>query len=624
MHMRTVGIVGTRDRCVDLSAEAGGRLARLPFCLRILLEQAVRAGAEADAQAILDWLGNRRSASAVTFRPGRILMHDTTAVPAMVDLAAIQDAILDAGGARLRPVCPVDIAIDHSVSVDAWGRADAMAHNHRIEMSRHAERFAFLKWAGQAFDGVRVHPPGRAILHTLNLEHLATVMDRIETPDGALLVPDTMIGTDSHTPMINALGVLGWGVGGLEAEAAMLGHPMPIPLPCVIGVRLQGALPPGVLATDLALHVTACLRARGVVGAFVEFFGPGLSGLSVGTRAAVANMAPEYGATTGYFPIDDAVTAYLAETGRTPDHVARVEGWARAAGLWADADAAPDYTDTIAINLSALEPIAAGPHRPHDRRPLSALARPECLQTSAIPKGAVAIAAITSCTATADLGALVTAALLARKAAACGMAVPDWVKTSFAPGSVGMLNALRVGGLMDGLEALGFHAVAIGCTTCIGNSGPLAPVMASALAADPAIDPCAVLSGNRNFPGRIHADIGDAWLVSPPLVVAFALAGRQLDIGTETLGTDESGLPVRLAQLWPDRDEVAAAMALCRGPDHTRAAYSAASFPEGWDALGAPQGARYPWEATSTPCCAIRPTPGPTACLRTQPFCVFG
>ena len=608
----TIGPAGTDWRCMDLRTVAGDALDLLPFSFRILLENAVRAERAADAHAILQWLDHRGAAgSVVTFAPRRILMHDTTAVPALVDLAAMRDVLAETGGAALHLACPVDIAIDHSVTLDAWGDKGAMARNRWLEMTRHAERYAFLKWAGQAFDGVTVHPPGRAILHTLNLEQLARVVHEIATPDGPLLVPDTMIGTDSHTPMINALGVLGWGVGGLEAEAAMLGNPMPVRLPEVIGVRLTGRLRPGVLGTDLALHVTALLRARDVVGAFVEFYGPGLRGLSVGTRAAVANMAPEYGATTGYFPVDGAVTAYLSETGRSPSHVARVEAFARATGLWGETDSAPEYTDTISVDLSALDAIAAGPNRPHDRKPLSALTqparpRPAAEDASDIPHHAVAIAAITSCTATADLEALVTAALLARRAAALGLSVPTWVKTSFAPGSAAVLNALAAGGLMPDLERLGFHAAAIGCTTCIGNSGPLTPSMAKAIAEEPGRTRCAVLSGNRNFPGRIHADITEAWLVSPPLVVAFALAGRRIDVGAEPLGY-AAGEPVTLARIWPAPDEVALAMTDCRSPLHTQAAYGPTSSMAEWDALEAPRGERYDWQ------------PGSTV-LRTPPF----
>lgn len=619
--------------CLDLRATAGASLDRLPYSFRILLACAILEGRDRDARAILQWLDACRSGAEIAFVPRRVLMHDTTAMPALVDLAAMRDVVAEAGGdpARVDPVCPVAVSIDHSLSVARYGSPRAMDDNIRREVELNAERYGFLKWAGRAFGSLEVFPPGYGILHTINLEHLATVADVEPGPGGAVrIVPDTMIGTDSHTPMINALGVLGWGVGGLEAESAMLGEPMPLALPEVVGVRLAGRLPGGVLATDLALHVTERLRELGVVGQFVEFFGPGLDGLGVGARAAVANMAPEYGATIGFFPIDDAVLRYLEGTGRSPEHVGRVAVHARATALWREPDDRPSYSREIAIDLSALRPSAAGPRRPQDRHAIGEIAHGGGQAGPGIvPEGAIAIAAVTSCTNTADITMLVTAALVARAARARGLAVPEWVKTSFAPGSKAMLNALARAGLLGDLEAAGFNPVGVGCTTCIGNSGPLAPAMQQALDARPDMARFAVLSGNRNFAGRIHPSIMDAYLVSPPLVVAYAFAGRLEDLERDGLGVGGDGAPVRLADVWPSDEDVERAVARAVAPENTLEAYRDRSGPQAWARIAVPGSQRFSWAADSAyirrPGFVTRAAPRWPGGLQTlAPVAVFG
>ncbi|SHF91419.1 aconitate hydratase [Loktanella atrilutea] len=584
--------------CVDLRVRYGQAVASLPYTFRILLENAHRAERSADVAAILSWPEDGPGQAQVEFRPRRLLMHDTTAVPALIDLAMMRQEVARSGGnpALVDTVVPVAVSIDHSIGVDHYGSPDAMLRNRAAEIARNAERYAFLKWADEAFDRLRVFAPGSGILHTLNIEHLATVAD----VHGSTLVPDTMLGTDSHTPMIGALGVLGWGIGGLEAEGIMLGHPMPLRLPEVVAVRLTGQLRDGVFATDLALHVTAELRDMGVVGAFVEFHGPGLERLSVGARAAIANMAPEYGATTGFFPIDAATLRYLTETGRTETQVARVEMLAKAIGIWHRHDWSPGCNRSLTIDMSALAPTAAGPRRPQDRQPIAALAQAPNVGAK------VALAAITSCTNTADLEMLVTAALIAETGATKGLRVPDWVKTSFAPGSAAMINALDRAGLSAGLAASGFDVVGIGCTTCIGNSGPLSKDMARAIAEDPDMPRVGILSGNRNFPGRVHPEVLDSYLVSPPLVVAFAFAGRLVDVNRVPLGTDKAGQPAFLADIWPSPADVAAAMSLAADPDNTRCAYATAQGGQEWDALPAPVGPLYPFTPAST---YLRPPP---------------
>ncbi|MBR0668739.1 aconitate hydratase AcnA [Roseomonas hellenica] len=612
---RLQGRFGTR-RHVDLRAAAGAALARMPWCHRVLLENLLRAAepeaARAGRAALLDWLATGRSEAEIPFAPGRILMHDTTCGPALVDIAAMRDVLAEAGGdpRLLNPAVPVATSTDHSLAVDVSAVPGALATNMAREMDRNAERYRFMKWAAQAIDGFRVFPPGTGIMHTINLERLATVV-ATETRDGALwAVPDTLVGTDSHTPMVNAIGVLGWGVGGIEAEGVMFGVPVSLRVPEVIGVRLTGALPDGTLATDLALTVTERLRQRGVAGEFVEFFGPGVGALTAMQRAVVANMAPEYGASTGCFPIDAATIGFLAATGRDAAQCELVEAFARATGLWFDPAAEPRYTEVLEIDLAALRPSLAGPRRPQDRldpaQVPAAVAQAVGAAAGAIPADAVAIAAITSCTNTTDTGLLVAAGLLARKARALGLRPAPWVKTSLTPGSPAAARRLARVGLLADLEALGFGIAGHGCATCIGNAGPLLPAVADAVESQ-GLKPIAVLSGNRNFPGRVHAQIDAALLASPPLVVAYALAGRAgLDIISDALGTRADGTPVRLAELWPRQAEIEQVLAAALDPDDVGPAYDEAEASGPWAALTAPTSARFPWDPAST---YLRPPP---------------
>lgn len=602
---------GVAHTCLDLPAMVGADYWRLPVVLRLLLENALRnmQGNERDAavSALLRWLDQGTSDAEIAFQPGRVLMHDTTSTPALVDIAAMRDALAEAGTdpAVLNPVLPVDVSVDHSLAVEAYARADAAALNLDLELRRNAERYRFLRWASKALSNVRIHPPGTGIMHTINLEQLATVVCQ---GDDGLLFPDMMIGTDSHTPMINGIGVLGWGVGGLEAQTVMFGMPTLLRIPDVIGVRLTGALAPGVTATDLALTVTQRLRAIEVSGEFVEFFGPGVSSLSAGSRCVVANMAPEYGATTGYFPIDAATLDYLRQTGRTEAHIARVAAYAEHAGIALDPQASPRYTRVIEIALDQVGMHVAGPKRPQDLHPyghtkpiLAALNfQPAAPAVGGLPRYPVAIAAITSCTNTSDPRLLMAAGLLARKARQAGLRVPAWVKTSLGPGSPAAADYLARAGLLDDLAAVGFDIVGYGCTTCIGNSGSLPGPVRDAMAVG-AVHPVAVLSGNRNFTGRIHPDLDLGFLMSPPLVIAFALAGdAERDLSQEPVQTAADGRPVPLHELWPSDADIDAAMARGLQPDDYRAAFKIASANPAWQALQSPDTARFPWDPAST------------------------
>jgi len=632
-------------RAIDLLAAAGGRdvLMRLPWCHRILLENVLRQPEpeirEAGRQALLAWLDTGRSDAEIPFAPLRILMHDTTCGPALVDIAAMRDALAEAGGdpVLLNPAVPVATSTDHSLPVDVSARPDALEANMAIEMARNAERYRFMKWAAGSVSGFRVFPPGTGIMHTINLERLATVVTT-ERRDGALwAVPDTLVGTDSHTPMVNGIGVLGWGVGGIEAEGVMFGVPVSLRVPEVYGVRLTGALPEGSFATDLALAVTQLLRQAGVAGEFVEFFGTGVGTLTAGQRAVVSNMAPEYGATTGMFPIDAHTLDYLRSTGRDAARIELVEAYARAQGLWYDPANEPRYTRVLDLDLSALRPSVAGPRRPQDRLEPAEVAEalaaagtpPRGDIVSGMPADAVAIAAITSCTNTSDLGLLVAAGLVARRARALGLRVPGWVKTSLTPGSPAAERRLRRAGLLGDLEALGFGIAGYGCATCIGNSGPLLPAVAEAVETR-GLKPVAVLSGNRNFPGRVHPQIESALLASPPLVVAYAIAGRAgFDIIREPLGTDAGGRPVHLSDLWPRAAEIEAGVAAGTDPADVALAGEAADRSPAWAALRAPATPRFPWDPAST---YLRPPPfvdfGPerqeAGMLRAHPLLVLG
>jgi aconitate hydratase len=606
-------VVGNRVyQIIDLPGVAGSDLTHLPYIHRILLENVLRTAgddAERAASAILAWLKECHSEEEIPVRPGRILMHDTTCGPALVDIAALRSAIAEAGGdpSKLNPVLPVDVSTDHSIAVDAFGRPGALAYNSEIEFRRNAERYRFMKWASKALTGFRTHPPGTGIMHTLNLERLASVVATTRDDSVEWAMPDTLIGTDSHTPMINGIGVLGWGVGGLEAESVMFGMPVMMRVPDVTGVRLTGRLRQGLLATDLALTITERLRQVHLSDHFVEFFGDGVTTLSAGDRAVVANMAPEFGANSGYFPIDHSTTTYLRATARQSAHIELVEAYARRQGLWFDPRGTPRYTNTVEVDLSSIETSVAGPRRPQDRisagATVKAMARLRKSAPRAIgapPDRAVAIAAITSCTNTTDPRLLVAAGLLARKARTFGLKPPPWVKTSLAPGSPTADQFLRRANLLDDLEAMGFGIVGYGCTTCIGNSGPLTSEIERAIE-DPGITPVAVLSGNRNFPGRVHPQLEAGFLASPPLVVAFAIAGDvDRNILADPLGISKEGLPIRLADVWPSSSEIDTALAAALAGLDLPEAYAQAEVSTRWQQLDSLAEAVFPWDQSST------------------------
>ena len=604
---------GARHTCLDLPGMYGAEYFRLPVVLRLLLENALRnmQDTERDAAtaALFEWLAHGTSEAEIAFQPGRVLMHDTTSTPALVDIAAMRDALAEAGvdPSTLNPVLPVDVSVDHSLAVQSYARADAASLNLDLELRRNAERYRFLRWASKALSNVRIHPPGTGIMHTINLEQLATVVCERKDADGIALHPDMMIGTDSHTPMVNGIGVLGWGVGGLEAQTVMFGLPTLLRIPDVIGVRLSGALAPGVSATDLALTVTQRLRAIGVSGEFVEFYGPGVATLPAGSRCVVANMAPEYGATTGYFPIDAQTLAYLRQTGRPEALIAQVEAYAEHAGIGYDPAAEPRYTRVVDIALDRVQMHVAGPRRPQDLHPyghtraiLAELAFTPSAAAGGLPRHAIAIAAITSCTNTSDPRLLTAAGLLARKARQAGLRVPAWVKTSLAPGSPAAAAYLARAGLLDDLAAVGFDIVGYGCTTCIGNSGPLPEAVREAMAAG-SVHPVAVLSGNRNFAGRIHPDLDLGFLMSPALVIAFALAGdAERDLSREPVQTGPDGRTIHLRELWPNDADIDAALAAGQQPEDYRHAFQIASANPAWQALQSPDSARFPWDPAST------------------------
>ena len=593
LKVRRTLSVGDRDYdyfSLPAAVEAGiGDVARLPYSLKVLLENLLRfedgvTVSVDDIKALAGWLKQRKVEREIAYRPARVLMQDFTGVPAVVDLAAMRDAMAALGGDpdKINPLVPADLVIDHSVQVDKFGSAGAFADNVRIEMDRNRERYAFLRWGQQAFDNFRVVPPGTGICHQVNLEHLAQTVWSSANADGReIAYPDTLVGTDSHTTMVNGLAVLGWGVGGIEAEAAMLGQPVSMLVPEVVGFKLIGALAEGATATDLVLTVTNMLRAHGVVGKFVEFFGPGLDSLPLADRATMANMAPEYGATCGFFPIDSKTIDYLSFTGRDPARCALVEAYAKAQGMWRAADTPdPEFTDTLELDLATVEPSIAGPKRPQDRVALStakadfdtvltdAFGRANGDANSASVDGAdyelgdgdVTIAAITSCTNTSNPSVMIGAGLVARNARERGLTVKPWVKTSLAPGSKVVTDYLKQSGLDDDLDALGFNLVGYGCTTCIGNSGPLPEPIGKAIE-DGDLVVTSVLSGNRNFEGRVHQQVRANYLASPPLVVAYALAGSmRTDLLTEPLGTGSDGKPVHLKDIWPSTEEVANAV----------------------------------------------------------------
>ena len=633
-HARSSLKVGPRSCDIySLQALKGRDLGRLPFSLKILLENLLRFEdgvniTRRDIEALLDWDPKATPSHEISFTPARVIMQDFTGVPCVVDLAAMRDAIGRLGGdpARVNPLAPAELVIDHSVQVDAYGSATALARNNEIEFERNGERYAFLRWGQTAFDNFKVVPPNTGIVHQVNIERLARVVFHNERNGTAY--PDTVVGTDSHTTMVNGLGVLGWGVGGIEAEAAMLGQPVTMLIPQVIGFRLTGRLPAGTTATDLVLTVTEMLRKKGVVEKFVEFFGDGLANLPLADRATIANMAPEFGSTCGIFPIDEETIRYLELTGRPREQIDLVETYARHQGLWRqNGQRDAEYTDVLELDLGTVEPSLAGPKRPQDRVPLRSMKsayraahekmaaereqkNPDALglapadidgTTVNVKDGAVLIAAITSCTNTSNPSVLVAAGLLARNARRRGLKSRPWVKTSLAPGSRVVTNYLDKAGLSGDLEAVGFYTVGYGCTTCIGNSGPLKPEISEAVKEGDVIA-TSVLSGNRNFEGRVHPEVKMNFLASPPLVVAYALAGTtDVDLTTEPLGTGSDGQPVYLKDIWPTPQEVATTVAACVDSDMFRRSY--ASVFEGdanWKAIAVPTGTIYRWDDKST------------------------
>ena len=628
---RTLSVDGKSYAYYSLEAAASAGLKgieRLPFSLKVLLENLLRwedgrTVTVDDVKAMSGWLAERKSTREIAYRPARVLMQDFTGVPAVVDLAAMRDAMVAMGGdpKKINPLSPVDLVIDHSVMIDNFGKADSFGKNVALEYERNAERYAFLRWGSAAFSNFRVVPPGTGICHQVNLEYLAQTVWTQDGDGTTYAYPDTLVGTDSHTTMVNGMAVLGWGVGGIEAEAAMLGQPVSMLIPEVVGFKLTGKLREGMTATDLVLNVTQMLRKKGVVNKFVEFYGPGLDALSLADRATIANMAPEYGATCGFFPIDKETINYLTFTAREPARVKLVEAYAKAQGMWRD-EKTPDpvFTDTLELDMSTVEPALAGPKRPQDRVLLSAAkagfekALPELVgpknAKDGVPvkanggytlrNGDVVIAAITSCTNTSNPAVLVAAGLVARNAVAKGLKTKPWVKTSFAPGSQVVTDYMVAAGLMTHLDALGFTLAGYGCTTCIGNSGPLPDEVAEAIDAGD-LTVTSVLSGNRNFEGRVHAQVKANYLASPPLVVAYALAGSLLrDITTEPLGMGKDG-PVYLKDIWPSNKEIA---------DTIQKSLTAKMFGEryanvfkgdaNWQKMGTSAGMTYKWQPGST------------------------
>ncbi|MBM7572133.1 aconitate hydratase AcnA [Aquibacillus albus] len=620
-----------------LEAAGIGEISRLPFSIRILLESLVRQYdgrviKEEHVEGLAKW--GKTDSTDVPFKPSRVILQDFTGVPAVVDLASLRKAMVDMGGSpeKINPEVPVDLVIDHSVQVDKYGTDDALQANMELEFERNAERYEFLNWAQKAFDNYRAVPPATGIVHQVNLEYLANVVHAIENENGEFdTFPDTLVGTDSHTTMINGLGILGWGVGGIEAEAGMLGQPSYFPAPEVIGVKFTGSFPNGTTATDLALKVTQVLREKKVVGKFVEYFGPGLTEMPLADRATIANMAPEYGATCGFFPVDEEALNYLRLTGRSEDHIALVEKYCKENNLWYSSDQPdPEFTELVEIDLSELEPNLSGPKRPQDLIPLSkmkesfneAVTAPAGNQgfgldksefdkevkidhpsgkSSVMKTGAVAIAAITSCTNTSNPYVMLGAGLLAKKAVEKGLEVPGYVKTSLAPGSKVVTRYLEDSGLMNYLNELGFNLVGYGCTTCIGNSGPLSEEIEEAIAKND-LTVSSVLSGNRNFEGRIHPLVKANYLASPPLVVAYALAGTvDVDLNKEPIGKDKDGKAVYFNDLWPSLDEIKEQVKQVVTPEIFRKEYeNVFNSNEKWNEIETTDEPLYKWDSEST------------------------
>ena len=635
-NARTRLQVGSRSYQIhSLAALPRAKVDRLPYCLKILLENLLRCEdgvnvTRADVEALLEWDPSATPSHEIAFTPSRVILQDFTGVPCVVDLAAMREAIVRLGGdaEKVNPLAPVELVIDHSVQVDQYGSPGALAANTRIEFERNGERYAFLRWGQSALRNFAVVPPSTGIVHQVNLEYLGRVVFDAERDGVFSAYPDTLVGTDSHTTMINGLGVLGWGVGGIEAEAAMLGQPVTMLIPQVIGVRLTGRLSPGSTATDLVLTLTEMLRKRGVVDKFVEYFGDGLAHLPLADRATIANMAPEYGSTCGIFPIDEETVRYLELSGRPRERIELVSAYARHQGLWRNSGTpAVAYTDVLELDLGAVEPSLAGPRRPQDRVPLKSAKRvyeqnaektaqeraaraPQAQgraevsldgQRFELKDGAVLIAAITSCTNTSNPSVMLAAGLLARNAHRRGLTAKPWVKTSLAPGSRVVTDYYRKAGLLPELAAVGFELVGYGCTTCIGNSGPLKSEISAAVKAGD-ITACSVLSGNRNFEGRVHPEVRMNFLASPPLVVAYALAGTlDIDLTREALGTGADGKPVHLADIWPSDQEVQQTLAQAIDSKMFQDSYASVfQGDEHWRAIKVPAGKLYAWDEKST------------------------
>ncbi|OHZ01271.1 aconitate hydratase AcnA [Salinicola sp. MIT1003] len=661
--LATLDVKGTTFHYYSLpkAAETLGNIDKLPMTLKVLLENQLRYAddptvAKEDIQALADWLKEGRSTREIGYRPARVLMQDFTGVPGVVDLAAMRDAVkkLGAKADRINPLSPVDLVIDHSVMVDHFGDASAFKDNVAIEMERNRERYEFLRWGQNAFDNFRVVPPGTGICHQVNLEYLGKTVWTKEVDGKTYAFPDTLVGTDSHTTMINGLGILGWGVGGIEAEAAMLGQPVSMLIPEVVGFKLTGKLNEGITATDLVLTVTQMLRKKGVVGKFVEFYGDGLDDLPLADRATIANMAPEYGATCGFFPVDDETLNYLRLTGRDEEQIELVKAYTQAQGLWRQPGAEPTFTDALHLDMGEVEASMAGPKRPQDRVALTDLKatfeslmngdKPDASkeeqgkwmseggdtavgappadgeayrtgrdyrtgdsqdveyegETFSLNHGAVVIAAITSCTNTSNPSVMMAAGLLARKAHEKGLTTKPWVKTSLAPGSKVVTDYLAAGGVQDDLDALGFNLVGYGCTTCIGNSGPLPePIEKAVNAGDLTV--ASVLSGNRNFEGRVHPLVKTNWLASPPLVVAYALAGNvRKDLTKEPLGKDPQGNDVYLKDIWPSQAEIAEAVEKVKTEMYRKEYAEVFDGDEIWQSIEFPESEVYAWSEDST------------------------
>jgi aconitate hydratase len=624
-------------RISRLQDQGLGDVSALPYSIRILLEAVLRtcdghAVREDDVRSLAAWNASSPAKTEIPLKPARVVLQDFTGVPAVVDLAAMRSAMQRLGGdpKRINPLIPVDLVIDHSIQVDRFGASDALQRNVELEFQRNRERYEFLRWGQQSFDDFRVVPPSVGIVHQVNLEFLAKCVFLRNDNQGPMAVPDTLVGTDSHTTMINGLGVLGWGVGGIEAEAVMLGQPLYMLLPEVVGFELLGQLPAGATATDLVLTIVEVLRREGVVGKFVEFYGPGVSSMPLADRATIANMSPEYGATMGFFPIDEQTLIYLRQTGRSEAEIELVERYTKEQGLFrAEGDPVPNFTKSLSLDVSTIEPSLAGPKRPQDRIPLSEMQssfhrtlqapvsqrgfdlsdddvqRTATVQTdgstSTLGHGAVVIAAITSCTNTSNPSVMVAAGLLAKKAAQRGLSVPSHVKTSLAPGSRVVTDYLDRAGLTAPFEQLGFHTVGYGCTTCIGNSGPLPQPVAAAVQEGDLVA-AAVLSGNRNFEGRVNPLVKANYLASPPLVVAYALAGTtDIDLTSQPLGKDAAGQLVFLKDIWPTHDEVEAVLRDAMDPGMFAARYNAAfDSNDQWNAISTAIGDLYGWDSEST------------------------